>query len=214
MSVIDKICSGCKEVKNLDAFYKRKNRPNGVSLCKACCSLLAKTEKVKESCKKWNLNNKDKVRRASAKWHKNHPEIIKRIRRKSYLLNIDHQKQAARTWIKNNPARVKITRIAYLENNPDMVNKIEVGLLTSILMRSSILQRDEFKCQLCLKTSQLIMHHIVPKSVSLELVDKPINLITLCKECHLNKAHNGCYRQLDLQIAEHLSQIIKGKYNA
>lgn len=52
--------------------------------------------------------------------------------------------------------------------------------------RENILERDEFKCQLCGKRkraqSDLEVHHVEPKAFG--GTDDPTNLITLCKHCH------------------------------
>jgi hypothetical protein len=71
-----KICSKCKEEKNICDFGNDRTRKNNLSyLCKKC--LILKSKKYKE-------NNKDKVTRSSKEYRKNNKERMK-IARKEYI---------------------------------------------------------------------------------------------------------------------------------
>lgn len=51
-------------------------------------------------------------------------------------------------------------------------------------LREAVLQRDEFKCQICERDHGLHIHHIVPRAIGGRHV--PENLITLCSGCHMS----------------------------
>lgn len=68
-----KECSVCNEVKPIEQFYKRKNRPIGVvSECKKCC-----TRRVESYYKE----NKDTILEKCKEWRQNHREIVNRQKR-------------------------------------------------------------------------------------------------------------------------------------
>jgi 5-methylcytosine-specific restriction endonuclease McrA len=50
--------------------------------------------------------------------------------------------------------------------------------------------RDNFKCVLCGECAGVV-HHIKPWARHEELRFEPPNLVTLCKACHVDKAHAG-----------------------
>lgn len=49
-------------------------------------------------------------------------------------------------------------------------------------LRDLILERDEYTCQQCQGTDELIVHHLNGNDRN----NSPSNLITICKYCHLN----------------------------
>lgn len=64
------------------------------------------------------------------------------------------------------------------------------------LIRCMVLGRDGHTCRLCSKTAELEVHHILPKCKG--GADNPVNLITLCRNCHV-LAHR-VHRINDLRI--------------
>ena len=52
--------------------------------------------------------------------------------------------------------------------------------------RYKVLERDEYTCQICGNTHQLIVHHIDNSGQSNEPNNDMSNLITLCRRCHIN----------------------------
>jgi hypothetical protein len=60
-------------------------------------------------------------------------------------------------------------------------------------IRDKILERDNYKCQICGETHRLQAHHIYPGSTHPMLSNDVDNGITLCKKCH-KKVHKlpGC----------------------
>lgn len=55
-------------------------------------------------------------------------------------------------------------------------------------VRKEHLSKDP-TCNVCRRTSDLEVHHIVPVHVDQELELDPSNLITLCSKCHLIFGH-------------------------
>lgn len=97
------------------------------------------------------------------------------------------------------------------ENNPSR-------LLTSIAKRKiyykitrdlfkEIRNRDNNQCVLCHKKDDLHIHHILKKSTHIKYIASSENLITLCEDCHLNKAHPNNTHFIDLDLAQKLLYI-------
>ena len=63
-----KICTKCKENKDLSEFGKRSGQKYLKSHCKHCCSGFAK---------KWNINNVEKCQKIKKQWDKLNPERLK-----------------------------------------------------------------------------------------------------------------------------------------
>jgi hypothetical protein len=89
-----KQCTKCGEQKPLSEFYKRKDRPIGVtSACKPCISLSKDPDKRKLSWKKWREANPDKRKASKAAWDKANPGKRKlnsyKARVKKYNLSIE-----------------------------------------------------------------------------------------------------------------------------
>lgn len=70
-------------------------------------------------------------------------------------------------------------------------NKTEVDLQYKDEIRFSgnrykVLERDEYTCQMCGNTHQLVIHHIDNSGQSDEPNNDIDNLVTLCRRCHIN----------------------------
>ena len=93
---------------------------------------------------------------------------------------------------KANQRAVKI-RVA-AGNNPDEPLCDENRTQRNYFVNTSkeIKLRDDFTCALCGDRGvRLNVHHITPWSKEKSLRFNPDNLVTLCKPCHINKAHKG-----------------------
>lgn len=76
-----------------------------------------------------------------------------------------------------------------------------------ITYHKPIKKRDKDQCFLCNNTDNLHVHHI--KTVGSWWIDEYINLITLCFECHIMKAHwkkKAYYREI---FEEYTSQFTR-----
>lgn len=76
--------------------------------------------------------------------------------------------------------------------------RIDEGLTTN--ERNDILQRDDYKCQMCGSEDELEIHHIIPVSKGGNKEDH--NLCTLCHECHIDIAHGGKTSNISYETKE------------
>ena len=59
-------------------------------------------------------------------------------------------------------------------------------------LSAEVKRRDDFRCLLCDKRGvRLHVHHIEPWSTNQSLRFDRKNLVTLCHDCHINRAHGG-----------------------
>lgn len=81
----------------------------------------------------------------------------------------------------------------------------------SIVLAPIIRDRDNYTCAICDRRGvRLNVHHIKSWSSNRDLRFDPRNLITLCRECHVNKAHSGnVHREPNPEVAETLGEIAK-----
>lgn len=85
-------------------------------------------------------------------------------------------------------------------------------LLTPLSIRERIAQkhvyaaikiRDNFTCKLCGQVGGILhTHHIIPFATNVNLRNITSNLVTLCKKCHLEKAHDGAPSKLNVQVQQ------------
>lgn len=81
---------------------------------------------------------------------------------------------------------------------------------SSAPLLKQIKQRDNFTCKLCgVVGGTLHVHHIVPFAENISLRNDPTNLVTLCKCCHLSKAHLGSPNKLNYDIQDILIERMK-----
>jgi HNH endonuclease len=73
--------------------------------------------------------------------------------------------------------------------------------------------RDNFKCVLCGECAGVV-HHIKPWARHEELRFEPLNLVTLCKACHVDKAHAGKPNtKTDPVVARYLTANVANYHN-
>jgi 5-methylcytosine-specific restriction endonuclease McrA len=73
--------------------------------------------------------------------------------------------------------------------------------------------RDNFKCGLCGECAGVV-HHIKPWARQEELRFEPLNLVTLCKACHVDKAHAGKPNtKTDSVVAGYLTAYVANHHN-
>ena len=83
VSLQSKACTQCEEVKTLDEFNKRLDRPCGyASQCKACCKeyRAANSEKIKESNAKYHAANSEEIKERHAKYRASNPDYQAKYR--------------------------------------------------------------------------------------------------------------------------------------
>ncbi len=112
--MITKVCSKCKEEKELTEFGKDKSRKGGYSyLCKLCL--------IKKS-KNYKINNRDKVIQSYRDYRKNNPERLKESRKK-YKENNKEKITEYRTYY-SNKRRKESDIVRMSENIRRRVNSI------------------------------------------------------------------------------------------
>ena len=183
-----KICSKCGIEKDTSEFVKSSRKKDG--LCPSC-----------RECKKaYNIQHKKEISEYNANYKIEHKEEVAK-RDKEYQKNTKSARNAYKqSWTKN---KIK-TNIEYQKKHLTARN-------VSYALKPEILRRDNFKCALCESTNNLAMHHIIPVAVNITLIATFSNLITLCKTCHLQKAHKGNTATYDEALAQTLLEIVKSR---
>jgi len=89
-----KICSKCKEEKQLCEFAKDKRKPNGItSVCLSCVSQYQKnyyaknSDKIIKRVKKYEIENKEKISKSSKLYYEKNKEKIREYKKKWTQLN-------------------------------------------------------------------------------------------------------------------------------
>ena len=80
-----KICSKCKEEKDICEFRIDKQKKDGLySSCKLCCKKLRENnlKKYLNNSQKWYINNQELCNLKSLEWNKKNPEKLKNCQKK------------------------------------------------------------------------------------------------------------------------------------
>ena len=169
-----RICSKCKEFKNIECFGKRSVSRDGLCIhCKDCENLRYKirysNNKEKESVRKNNYyhQNKKLVREHQKRYYQNNKELISESRREYAQRNANKR----RNWEHRRRAR-KLNQIGYVPDN------IETILFTD--------QKGNcFYCEVSLRSSGFHLDHKTPLSIG-GLHDW-CNLCLACPTCNMSK---------------------------
>jgi hypothetical protein len=136
-----KVCSKCKEEKELSEFSKDKNSKD--SLCYKCKScekeyyyenqkkILERTnkykkdnkEKIKEYRKKYNKNNKEKI----IKYRENNKEKLNEYLKKYYKNNKEKHKEYRKEYYENNKEKLNEYNKEYRINNKEKLNEYKTN---------------------------------------------------------------------------------------
>jgi len=109
-----KICTKCKELKDLSEFYKRKNSIDGYrSACKEC---------TLSTCSDYTKNNKKQVAKTKKEYHQNNRKKILEYQAKYRLENKDKCNAAVMNHYYNNKEKINKYRQQYLKANKDMIS--------------------------------------------------------------------------------------------
>jgi len=71
------------------------------------------------------------------------------------------------------------------------------------LWREDVFKRDDYACRVCGSKEHIEPHHIIPKTMRLDLIFEVSNGLTLCKECHkqLHHLYGGVKNQVKFREA-------------
>ena len=192
-----KFCGKCNTTKPKSSFNKCSSKYDGLqATCSDCRKLYRELHKVEAKQYREDYKNE-------------HPEKIKEQNIKHYNKNKENIKAAVRAYAKKNKASVYLRNAKYIAADPIKAKQLSRKKYLSFVMKPLVLERDNSICRLCGEAdlSLLHIHHIIPKhlSNSTDLID---NLITLCKTCHKDKAHNGCSRSINESLIPILQRLI------
>jgi len=137
MSIIEKKCSKCSDIKPLSEYYRHKNGRDGYSSwCKSChkrqTDAIRKSnpDKVRECCRKWISKNMEKKRLSNKNWKvknaENYAEKMKLWREGNK--DLLRKKQAA--WKEANPGLVREAAKRYRKRHADEIKTKKRGYRT------------------------------------------------------------------------------------
>jgi len=135
-----KICTKCKQEKELNQFSFRNDTQNYRRQCKQCVSYTSKKyyienidkikqyqdenkTKIKERKKAKYLSNCEEIKQKRKQYCKDNPDKIKEQKRKYYLKNQDKIKAKTREYYFNNIEDIKIKSKEYRKNNFEKLKK-------------------------------------------------------------------------------------------
>jgi hypothetical protein len=94
-----KVCSKCKEEKNVCEFGKAKKSKDGLLHCCKKCN--------NERSKKYVKENYEKTLESQRNWRKKNPEWVKNINAKNYTNNKEYNNFRVKKWYESNPEKRK-----------------------------------------------------------------------------------------------------------
>jgi hypothetical protein len=122
-----KVCSKCKEEKEVCEFRVDKQKKDGLySSCKLCCKQLRdnNVEKYLNNSEKWYNNNRDLSNLKSLEWNKSNPEKFKKSQKNWEKKNRLQRNLYSVTKRKNNPLSRLSENIRTRVRNFLLLNKI------------------------------------------------------------------------------------------
>jgi hypothetical protein len=121
-----KICSKCKEEKELCEFSKSSNRKDGYqSQCKNCKKewKLNNREHVLEYNKNYNQKNKEKLNGYKKKWEQSNSKQISNFQKNYREKNKEKLNEYQKKWKESNSEKVKESQKKWKENNSEKVKE-------------------------------------------------------------------------------------------
>jgi hypothetical protein len=121
-----KVCSKCKEEKEVCEFGKRKDSKDGLSReCKSCSKLwkLNNRERVLEYNKNYNQKNKEKLNGYKKKWKQSNFEQISNFQKNYKKKNKEKLNEYQKKWNQSNTEKIKKSQKIWRENNSEKVKE-------------------------------------------------------------------------------------------
>lgn len=182
--IVTKICSKCKEVKQINEFNKQTQSKDGISRwCKKCKS---------ENFSTWRLLNKDYLKDKILHWKKEHPERVRehseKGNKKYKEAHPERHNESSRKWAKKNPEKRNI-----LKQNRRAKKEANGGSVTEKEWKE-ILEKYGNKCLCCGRTDvKITMDHVIP--IALGGRHEKENVQPLCQSCNsIKQARTIDYR--------------------
>jgi hypothetical protein len=173
-----KICSKCKEEKELCEFSKSSNRKDGYqSQCKNCKKewKLNNREHVLEYNKNYNQKNKEKLNGYKKKWEQSNSKQISNFQKNYREKNKEKLNEYQKKWKESNSEKVKESQKKhqkewYLKNKKILNEKIKLKKLTNPIFSISCSVRKRM-------SEYLRKNNILKKNKTFEIVGlNPIEL--------------------------------------
>ena len=112
---MEKRCSKCGEVKQVEEFYKEKCRKDGYRCyCKSCTRIIAR---------QYHDNNKKKERNRGKKYRDNNKEKLKKYQQQYCANNKEKVSNRKKQWSENNKGHIKQEGKQYRENNREHIKQ-------------------------------------------------------------------------------------------
>ena len=148
--MIKKICTKCKEEKELSKFYKNKKGKFGVhAVCKICTKICwekyykENKEKKLNNDKKYREKNKEKIIKYQKEYRKTQQKKISKSNKKYYKKNKQKINKKNKQWRKKNNVYIKRWKKKYRNKNREKINKhFNKKKKTDALFRVSCIMRS------------------------------------------------------------------------
>ena len=146
-----KICSKCKEEKEVCEFNIRKNRKSGfTSQCKLCICENAKkyreinSDLIKSRKKLYHNKNREEINKKAKEWREKNLEKTLQQKKDYYKENRELVLERSKLWSKNN--REKINIYIQTKKNKNSLFRVELNIRSRIkqyLKQKNITQRNK-----------------------------------------------------------------------
>ena len=163
---LQKMCSKCKELKDLSGFYKNYKSKDGLSYqCKACQKVYHQSQHIKDQKKAYAASDigREAVKRAATKYKTS-----------------EKGKKSNREWKKTDAGKACVNKSSarYREKHKEKLKSH--WALKSAIKKGDVIRPD--LCSLCGASGIIDGHH--------EDYSKPLDVIWVCRQCHAD-IHNG-----------------------
>lgn len=172
---MNKTCTICSAIKNIDQFYKHNIGLYGVaSWCKECSTARAR--------KKYQENREREIER-SKKYNKNNPERLAANMRKCRERRPEHFKEYARRHTEENRDQYRIRWSRKNKVRKAAADKTKDKL--TLKQWREIKKAQNNKCYYCNVSCDLELEHVMPLSKGGEHSRK--NVVGACQKCNAKK---------------------------
>lgn len=162
-------CSRCGEIKSIDDFHKRRDRPSGrASHCKEC------DRKRGQEYRKKHQTKFAKNRRI---WIEQNPEKLMVYKLKYREKNAEKIRAYEQAYRKDNASKIRARELIYNAANPE---KRKAKQAVRHAVNKGILVKPKY-CECCGKKGLLHGHH--------EDYSKQLDVMWLCPSCHYHVAN-------------------------